>query len=740
MSDAVPLGQQSFNGGELSLRLHGRRDLAVHATGAKEMLGWLPLVQGPALAAPGTHFVAVAKGPCRLFTFEPNVTQGYAIEASNLAFRFFTNDAPIETAPDTPYEVAHPYSHAELLDLHAAESIDVLYLAGGSRQQATLSRTGAETFAFSVEALRNGPMGQPNADETITVSASATTGSVTLTANTGIFESGHVGAFFELEAKDFGSIKSWEPGMKGITVSSTEVTWAGKVYIATAAADSPAKTGSVPPIHDEGLAWDGQGGQDVNGKGPYGVQWQYLYGRYGLLQITAFISATQVTATVINRLADSLTGTASWRWSHGAFSDAAGWPDSVAMWDECRVFTLDNRVYSSVIGDFDNFERRDSSGDFQRDLAGQFTIPDPARIVWAQADRVLLLGTEKAEYAAERLQIQTGTAGPPVFSIRQQTSHGSKRIKPLQVDGRLAFVQRAGRKLRMMDYQAGNDRYTAADLTRFADHIGLAGFVDAAWQAEPERLAWYVMGDGSLAIIALDPDQQVNGWARRTLGDGLLAKSVCRVTDPAGERDQIWIAAAVSDAEDADWWILRMEKIRETGDAIDDSLYLDAALSYEGDPVEAVTGLDHLEGRTVSILADGKVHPDAVVSGGAVSLEYEASKVHVGLPFAARITLLEPDAGDGQAQGRPKRVAGLRLRLAETAGIRVSVQGGSYVPAETRPNDDEMDSAQPLFSGDLLVHTIGDYDGDGAVTIERYQPLPACLLAAIPIVEIGDAL
>jgi hypothetical protein len=725
--------------------MHGRVDQAVYANGTKAMVGWIPAIQGPAIAAPGTHFVEVARGPCRLIAFEPYVDQGYVIEASNLKFRFYTNDDWIVTAPDTPYEVTHPYSYADLLDLDYQESIDVVYFAGGAKAPSVLSRTGAETFAFALLDMRNGPIGQPNADETITVTASATTGSVTLTANGDIFEAGHVGGFFELEAKDFNDVKSWEPGMRGITVGTTKLTWAGRTYLATAAANGTTpRTGSVPPIHDTGSEWDGQGALDINGKGEFGIKWQYLYNRIGLLKITAFTSATQVTATVVKRLADSLTGTASWRWAHGAFSDAAGWPETVCIWDQCVVMTRDGIGYTSVIdgfgADFVDFERRDSAGDFQRDLAGTFSTPDPARIQWSAADKLLVLGTEKGEVTVERLQIQTGSAGPPVFAVRRQTQNGSRRMKPLAADGRLLFAQRAGRKLREMGYQLAADRYSAPDMTRLADHIGAPGFVELAWQAEPERLAWAVRGDGTLAGMTYDPDQQVMGWFRRALGGGLLAKSICRITDPEGKRDQLWIAVAKSAAEDAPWWVLRMHKIWETADDQADVVMLDAALTYDGAPATVISGFDHWEDDEIALLADGKPHPPRTVSGGEVTLAYAARKVHGGKDYDAYIDTLEPEAGQGEgtAQTKLKRILAVNLRVAEAQGLRVQVQGCDLIPVETRTNEDAMDVAIPLFTGDIQIPTIGTYERLGSIRVERFQPTPATLIAIVPALEVGE--
>jgi hypothetical protein len=283
----------------------------------------------------------------------------------------------IESVPGTPIEVAHPYTLAELKTLDYQQSGDVLYLAGGGRQQRKLSRTGATSFTLAALDLANGPIGDGNSATSKTVQASGVTGSVTLTASQPIFAATDVGSLFELEAADFNDVPSWEAG---ITVSAGEKrTWAGKVYQCASSAAGQ-RTGTVPPGHDSGTEWDGSGsGLDINGSGPYGVKWTFLYGRFGLVKITGFTSTSIVTGTVIKRLADSLTTTPSWRWAFGAFSDTRGWPDAVCEWDECLVFFKGADAYVSVVGDFENFERRDSSGDFQRDLAGRFRIPHGGR-------------------------------------------------------------------------------------------------------------------------------------------------------------------------------------------------------------------------------------------------------------------------------------------------------------------------------------------------------------------------
>jgi hypothetical protein len=730
----------SFNGGEISPRLRGRVDQSVYGIALERMLGWLPTIEGAAVAAPGTHYVEAAAGPCRLFPFELRPTEGYVIEASNLKLRFYTNDVRLESPPGTAIEVVSPYSYADLLALDYHESADVLYLAGAGKQQRKLSRTGASAFTLAALDLANGPIGDGNSDTTKTIIASGTTGSVTLTASSALFAATDVGRLVELEAADFHDIPSWEPGL---TVSvGDKRTWSGKVY---QCAGGIGRTGQNPPIHDSGTEWDGSGaGTDVNAKGPYGATWTFLYGLYGLAKITAYTDSTHVTATILKRLADSLTATATWRWSFGAFSDTSGWPGAVCEWNECLCFAIGDRVYVSVVGDLENFERRDSSGDFQRDLAGTFRIPHGGTIQWMAADRLLLVGTDKGEYSVERIITQTGEAGPPIFDVRLQSSAGSAKVKPVQTDGRILLVQTAGRKLLEMAYAISGDRYDTPDKTRLARHIGQRGFAEIAWQKEPERTLWAAMADGTLAALAYNPDQQVMGWCRRELGGvaagALEARSIASITDPAGKLQQLWIAAETPSGA---WWVLRMAVLPDDEADEADDFYVDAGLSAnDGSQHVTFAGLDHLDGETVDILADGKPHPPRVVAAGAISLDYPATKVVAGLPYEASLKTLRIEAGqaEGTAQGKLKRMVRVTLGLFESSGLRVSVQDlPDQIPLETMTADDPLDMAVPPFTGDFALDTIGSYESGGQVIVERWQPRRATLLGIVPVFEVGDA-
>lgn len=746
--------QTSFNAGELTPRLHGRIDTQVYRDGVASMLGWLGTVQGAAIAAPGTIYLGPAKGPFRCLPFEYDVDQAYMIEASAGTFRFYANHARLTVGGGAPLEVATPYSYDQVKSLDYQQSADVLYLVHRDVKHQQLQRTGGNSFELVPLLLKNGPFEDGNLDQSITVSASVAGGGVpvssggnkidpgdlplddydtpdgqTLTANADIFAPGDVGGLFQIEAGDFANVPMWEPG---ITITSGSLrAWSGRVYQAAGGG----KTGTVPPVHDSGIEYDGMStGTDINGKSAGGVQWVFAYNRYGVVRISAYTDARHVSYVEVQRIANNA---ANWRWAFGAFSDRRGWPSAVAIWRERLVLAKGDKLYGSVVGDYTNFARYDSSGDFQRDLSFSVSLPNPDTIRWLAADVKLVIGTDRAEHAMEQVDVQTGSAGPPVMNAATQSTFGTARVKPILADGRVLFVQRAGRKLLEMGYAIESDRYEAPDIIARAEHLGAPGFVELAWQQEPERHLWAVRGDGSLACMVYARSQQVSGWAPRQLGAGLLARTAATIDAPDGRGQDLWIGVETASG----WWMLRGAKIWETGDDQSTAQFLDAALTYSGAPIAAGGGASHLAGRTVQVLADGKPHADIVIgSAGGWQLSYPASTVTLGLPFPAGLRTLPIEAGatDGTAQGKLKRIPSVTLRVLETQGLRISVDDDVVTPVELRVPGDAMNQAVPLKSGDISITTGGLHERQGSILIERWQPTPATLLAVIPTVTTGD--
>lgn len=750
MADASPI-QTSFNAGELGRRLEGRTDLAAYGSGAAEMLNVVPLVQGPALKRSGTRLVALAKSQTTagwLIPFTASVTQGYVIEASNFAFRFYTNDGRVEIA-GVPVTVTTPYATADLAGLDWHQSNDVLYLTDGLRSPRKLSRTAADAFNLAVLPLKDGPFADLNSDESVTVYASAGTGSVTLTASSSIFTAGHVGALFYLEVGDFRDIPAWEPGVS-VTVGALRRS-DGNVYKAIALPAAGGRTGSVAPIHTSGRERDGMAsGTDVNAKDAGGVLWEYQYGRFGIATITAQ-AGTTATATVTTTLPDNVVGSgnASWRWAFGAFSDAAGWPSCVTIWNERLIYAQVNGLYASVVGDYANFAARNDAGELTADQALQYKLPTSDAIQWLAGDRQLLAGTAAKEYALGAVNPQLAVSQTNV-NAPVQSFHGSSKVRPVQAGKATLFVQRAGKKLREAGYDLQADRYTAPDLTTRHPAIGRPRIVQLAFQQEPQPIVWALRADGVLLSFTYSDEQEVRGWSRHVLGGvsdaagtPAAVESIAVIPSPDGGEDDLWLlvrrwvnGAPLRTVE-------RMESFWEEGDAVADGFFIDCGLSYSGAPVTTLSGLSHLAGETVKLLVDGATHPDLTVSGGGtVTLAngVAGSKIHVGLGFTARLTTMRLEAGSrsGTGQGKIKRITNSIVRVLETLGLYAGPAGGRLDAQSRRRPSDPMDSAPPAFSGDIKVQMSGGWDRDAQSTYESRDPLPMCILAAIPDVQAGE--
>lgn len=736
-----------------------RIDQSIRAIGVEEMTGFFPLLQGPAQTMPGTIYVSTARAAAmRLIPFIFNPTQQYVVEASAGKLRFYTNDVRIDLPSGDAYEIDAPWSAEQIAELNWSQVGDTLYLYHGDVQTRILRRLTATTFDLVAWEPVGGPFEARNRDQSLMVTASNVTGSVTLNATSALWAASDVGGLFRMEAIDLGSIPVHEPG---VTVSAGDVRqWNGLVFLAL----TGGRTGSYSPSHVEGAEYDGMAsGTYSNGDAAGGILWQYLHDRFGLLRITGYTSATEVTATVLRRLPFTMaTGQSTdpggndytgspitvpwepgiswgdyeppptqpaltpgcWRWQFGSYSDRLGWPTCGTIWQERHIVARDNRIDGSVIGGFDDFSPLNPLGDASRDMAFAVTLPDAAPVRWLFADTRLAIGTGNAEYIAGAASAAAGV-GPGNVEVVRQSRVGSAQGMPVDTDGRLLFRQASCVKVQELAYQVERDRMETPDLTRFADHVGAAGVDYLVWQGEPARLLWVVLSDGRLAAALYEPKEQALGWATRSLGGGWSAVSICSIRDPDGKFDQLWIGAS----DGSDGHVLRMARPAIAGDEAARQVMSDACLIYEGSAVSAVIA-PWLADQSVELLADG-IPIRAVADGsGIVGLPAPASEVIYGLPFPSRLTLLSPEAGgdNGPAQGKLARVVGAGLRLLGSRGLSVTAQSATI---SIEPWPGLLDAEYAPFSGDLPINIIGDWRRDSRLRIERTLPYPSTVLAVM---------
>lgn len=147
-----------------------------------------------------------------------------------------------------------------------------------------------------------------------------------------------------------------------------------------------------------------------------------------------------------------------------------------------------------------------------------------------------------------------------------------------------------------------------------------------------------------------------------------------------------------------------------------------------------VAGLDHLEGESVALVADGAAHPPRVVAAGQVTLDRPAARVQAGLGYRSALETLDIEGGvvDGTALDRRRRIHGVSVRLVDTIGASVGLVEGPLDELPFRGAAAAMDAAPPLFTGDKRVPFPKGWDRGARVAVLQDQPLPCTVAAILP--------
>ena len=150
-----------------------------------------------------------------------------------------------------------------------------------------------------------------------------------------------------------------------------------------------------------------------------------------------------------------------------------------------------------------------------------------------------------------------------------------------------------------------------------------------------------------------------------------------------------------------------------------------------------ISGITWLEGKTISILADGAVHPQRVVTGGTITLDRASTVVHLGLPYDSDLETL-PLALQAEAfgQGRVKNLNHAWLRVLESSGIFAGPTSDKLVEAKQRTTE-PYGSPPSLKTEDIkmmLTPTWADY---GQIFIRQSDPLPLTIVGITLEVAVG---
>lgn len=797
----------NFNGGELSPLLDARADTGKHRTGCRQLRNFIPRAVGGVFSRPGTEYMGAAKHADKkaaLIPFNFSRTTSFQIELGEEYIRFWSNRAQVEKASasawvtatpyvvgdyvtestiiyycitahtsaaafatdaanwvaQTIYEVPSPYQEADLFKIQFTQINDVVYLVHPSHAPRKLSRLADDNWTLAEVAWDWPPVLDENIEST-TITPSGTTGAITLTASASIFQTTHVGAYYQIAHRR-------ESAMVDLALTSnatssslrvigrweflTTGTWTARIHIDRS--------------EDNGTTWQTVrtfGGVSDRNVAPisYDEPTEVLirlrttlwsagsgYARieavdskvYGIVKVTGYTSGTVVNATVQKDLGDT---TATTLWSEGAWSPYQGYPRTVAFHEQRVIYGGTTRepvrVWGSTIGDFENFRKAtvdDASFDYV------LASTQSSQIQWMTGNsNGLIIGT-----AAEEWLMHSGSDSSPItpttVRVIRQSSEGSEHLMARLIKNVVLFVQRYGRTVSEMAYSFEEDSLKANDLTILSEHVTEGGIVQTAFQSRRDAIMWAVTGDGNLIGLTYQREHEVTGWHVHET-DGLF-ESVSVNYSANGTSDEVWFIVKRTIDGNVVRYVESFHPAMAEFDYSDPAglVCMDSAITYDGAATSTITGLDHLEGETVAIRGDGATQTSKVVSGGSVSLDEAAEVVVVGLPFTPLIqpSKIEVQLDNGSSRGRMFRPVKVTLTVNSSLGAEITPNpnGGTWEEIPFRQSQDVLDDPPPLRTDDVDWTINGNYANSVNVAIRQTDPQPLNLLAVVIVFTVDS--
>ncbi len=343
---------------------------------------------------------------------------------------------------------------------------------------------------------------------------------------------------------------------------------------------------------------------------------------------------------------------------------------------------------------------------------------------------------------------------PSNFVLVPQAYIGCADLPPIVVNIDIIYVQAKGSIVRDLTYNFWTAVYTGNDMSILSNHLFFGHNMERWCYAEqPFYQIWTVRDDGVLLSFTYLKEQDVYAWAHHDspgvsgTDTFLSVASIPEQQDPGLNIDSVYFVVqrtipGINGGQPV-MCVERMDGRNYLTNGVADvtkAWFLDCALQYSGAPATVISGLDHLNGATVSILADGNVQPQQVVVGGTITLQYAASTVTVGLPYVSQLRTLcmEPEGMAMQVQDYRKKISAVAVRVADTRGLKVGPGFNDLTEIKERSAVDYMGTAIPLFTGDERVVIDNKYLVEDDVCIEQDNPLPCTILGVIPEVSIGD--
>lgn len=727
---------------------------------------WMYLASIVGMTELNGRYVKVANVNAGANAFElTNIHGGANIDTT--AFTAYTSGGTASRV----YTLASPYVEEDLFDLHFVQSADVLTIVHPSYEPRELRRLSATSWTlttisfvptlsaptapavvtggpeggtasvhlYKATALATGtleeslgsPVGLGTATDTVTAITKANPGVLTTSAAHGlvvgdpVYVSGIVGmtelngGYYYVNtvpAADTLSLKTLD-GVVVDTATYTAYTSGGTITYAGARIDLTVAGNYVdidPPA--------------VSGAVRYNIYKlsNGLWGYIGQTDGSAFRD-TNVTPDVSQTPPEAST----------PFTGTDNYPGAVGYNEQRRCFAGTNTLPQNFWATRSATENNLSYSIPTRDddaISFRIAAREVNRIRHIVSLDMLLLLTSGGEWkvAPQNSDVLTPASAAP----KQIAAEGASNVQPVIANNSVLYVQESGSRMRELKYKWETNGYNANDISILAPHL-FDGYtiIELAYSKTPNKMVWAVRSDGKLLGLTYLPEHDVMGWHEHdTEGGDALFESVACVKEGSEHALYAVVKRTVNTREVR--YIERLHTRQFT--AADDAFFVDCGLTYDGAATTSITGLWHLEGKDVAVLADAAEVTGLTVTDGAITLPHEASVVHVGLPITADVQTL-PLALEVQAFGQAvtKNINEVYLRMQDSSGFKVGPNFTDTVEWTQRSNE-PYGTPPALFTGVEEVTILPEWGQDTQLCVRQTAPLPATILAMSLEVAVGE--
>jgi hypothetical protein len=727
---------RSFAGGEITPELYGRLDLSKFQSGLAKCLNFTVLPHGPVSRRPGFEFVAEVRdstAAVRIIPFSYSADQTVVLELGAQSVRFIVNG---ERLLESSKAVVSIVGSTVTVTAHGWSTNNDVYIGGrvhritvtGVDTFTTADRWGVATVAAGTTAARVYTLATTYAAaDLFDLHYAQNSDVLTLTHPTyPASELARLGATnWTLTGISFAPSASVPTGVGVVATVGTPGNQSPQKYVVTAiAADgvteslasSVASTSNNLSVagNYNTVSWTA-----VTGATRYNV-YKQRGGSFGYIGQTTGLSVVDD-----NVLAD--TSKTPPEDVYSLNTGAGDYPGAVTYYEQRRWLAGTSNAPQTVWATRNGTESNlTSSLPSQEDDGLEFRIAarqqNTIRHLLPLSDMIALtVGGEFRIYADNAPNIT-----PSSLTIKPQGYSGASNVQPALTSGSILYVQAQGSRIREMAYNWQSNAYTSIDISIMAPHL-FNGYtiVDVAYCRAPVPALWAVRSDGALLGMTYVPEQQVYGWHQHNT-DGFF-ESIAVVSE--GNEDVLYAVVRRTVNSRSVRYIERLRSRQFVDQA--DAFFVDSGLTYNGAPVSTLSGLWHLEGKTVQILADGAVHPVRVVTAGSITLDGSYSVVHVGLPYVSDMQTLPLAFETAPAGGQMmrKNVNAVGIRYTQSSLLKAGPAFNKLRAYAERSVSDPYDSPPALRTGEARLGITPSWNADGAVCIRQDEPLPLTVLS-----------